>query len=98
MSLLSCHLFFSSSLAFLRLSHLSPPPPPPPPPPPSSPSSPPSPPLPLPPPPFYFSTQLSVPEAAIFKVGKFQEHPDIPDCLSEDAKNLLLGLVACVAV
>ena len=88
MSLLSCHLFFSSSLAFLRLSHLSPPPPP----------SPPSPPLPLPPPPFSFSTQLSVLEAAIFKVGKFQEHPDIPDCLSEDAKNLLLGLVACVAL
>ena len=35
--------------------------------------------------------QLGVPEAAIFKVGKYQEHPDIPECLSIDAKSFLLG-------
>ena len=36
--------------------------------------------------------QLGTPEAAIFKVGRFGEHPDIPDNLSEEAKSFLLGL------
>ena len=45
---------------------------------------------------FFLLVQLGVPEAAIFKVGKFQEHPDIPDCLSIDAKSFLLGSATAV--
>uniref|UniRef100_A0A4W3IQP6 Mitogen-activated protein kinase kinase kinase 6 n=1 Tax=Callorhinchus milii TaxID=7868 RepID=A0A4W3IQP6_CALMI len=38
-------------------------------------------------PPFY---ELGEPQAAMFKVGMFKIHPDIPDCMSPEAKAFLL--------